>query len=663
MAESDPTMRPGRAPGWRLTFHAADGAAVGEDLFAVDHTDHYADVSVSLEGGLTAGRLTVTLWRLRDDHFAALAHAQAGAGPAGDTTRVERPAGIFVSVRLFWRDRAGDAPGDDAAPVLETFRVTRLARSVEGLEIATHVEGRTALYDRIANARTPSPGDPVAGEDALDAAARLLEALGLTAEVDFTVPAPDDGSTVTPGPIAFPPGRPALEALSDLRRQMMARPPFRRGRALFLFRDGMLTVGPWRPIPHDAAAGTVNLDAREVIVDIASTGDHAPVAPHENVDGRPKARAGYRLTCLGQPDLKPGDLVSFTPLPSRDGLFGGFGLASVPAGLGNDAPEAATLYISGVAHDLGRRSGWRTVLSGVVVDGAGADAWDVARVRDGEGDAGEDAEAGPSAGAAEGVRKGVGDRINSAFAARPVATIAEVRRHVARTEMDGDRVRLAAHATAVLRGSVDHGGTRRARLDAIDRAQNDIQGNVPYLTSFAWGPYGQVLPRYPGTRVMLLNNQRNPHDPVDIGALWQTRDDADTTAPARSAPGDWWLILPAFKDPAAIPAKAEGTDPVPLPEEDRASHDLIDGLGERVVHVNGFTIRSFVADDLTPATDRPAGTGDSGILIEHASAGSAVRMLKDGTVEIVAAGDLTLKGANVKIVATEGTVDVSKGGS
>ncbi|MEK8105538.1 hypothetical protein NKG94_11055 [Micromonospora sp. M12] len=45
---------------------------------------------------------------------------------------------------------------------------------------------------------------------------------------------------------------------------------------------------------------------------------------------------------------------------------------------------------------------------------------------------------------------------------------------------------------------------------------------MTYLTPFAWGGCGLILPRYPGTRVALAYRNGAPDDPVEVGALWPT---------------------------------------------------------------------------------------------------------------------------------------------
>ncbi|KAG1713689.1 hypothetical protein GQR58_002157 [Nymphon striatum] len=69
-----------RVPCWGLQFYKADDAgAPGETLLTLDHGGHFAETTMTLEGGLTPGRLQISLARLTDTDFALLTKAQFGA--------------------------------------------------------------------------------------------------------------------------------------------------------------------------------------------------------------------------------------------------------------------------------------------------------------------------------------------------------------------------------------------------------------------------------------------------------------------------------------------------------------------------------------------------------------------------------------------------------
>jgi hypothetical protein len=199
---------------------------------------------------------------------------------------------------------------------------------------------------------------------------------------------------------------------------------------------------------------------------------------------------------------------------------------------------------------------------------------------------------------------------------------------------------------------------RAARL-GIDRATPAHLAAVPVASPFAWGRCGLVLPRYPGTRVLLVHRDGERDDPVDVGALWSP----ETAPDAR--PGDWWLSLPAGvpdRDRASVP-----DDGTPSDYAGTVSNDLIDADGNRVIEVGRLVVR--VGDKaLRPAGDRPT-PPDSGprpvVVIEHADNAAAIVIDADGKITISAAelainttGNLTLTAQNGGITLNADHVDV-----
>lgn len=680
MTAFDPTQRIGRVPCWALRFFdEAAGGGRGAELLVVDHGAHTAEIAVTLPGGLRPGSVSVTIGRLRADAFGTLAAPQLQEVARGDNGRPGRKR-IYMELAMWWANPLSLAGDFDASRVIETFRVTSMSREVDGLDVVTKIEGRRALYDRLTLMRTPA-GDGIEAADTLAGVSAVLAAAGLAEQDDFVVHRPD--GPPAPNPQRLPPATPVLRVLEQLRQQMVRQPPYRRGRPLYLMRGGRLHAGPWRPIPHgDQPAGGLGGAALDLVtgggvkamtaevglLSVTSAGTAQALAADETAVGdAPPDRASWQLRAAGRQDIQPGDVLSFRKPSEAEGLFGGFGLPSLPAGLGAPGDETVHLYVSDVAHKLGRAEGWLTTVTGVEVGEGGADAWDVVQTRD--GDLPEDGDEAGAATPAARVARSVRRRISHALASRPVSAMGEVRGHATATTEANGVVQTAAQTLTVLRGILDLGGPRQARLDAIDRDRNDLQSNIPYLTPFAWGPFGHVLPRYPGMRVMMLNHRSQDTDPVEVGALWQTPDAGADRTPTNTEAGDWWLILPAYGD-ADPPGPAAGTDPVPAGPA-HASHDLIAASGERVIEVNGFVIRAMTKDALHGPADRPVGaTGDAkgGLVIEQVDGGSSIRLLPDGTVEIVsgealsitAGADMTLTADNIRLVARSGgTVDAS----
>jgi hypothetical protein len=366
------------------------------------------------------------------------------------------------------------------------------------------------------------------------------------------------------------------------------------------------------------------------------------------------ARDAYLLTMVGRPDVKPGDVINIAVDGAEAAEFGGFGLPPLPG-----APVAGTtrqVYVSSVQHRLGKNRGWVTTATGVTVtaENQPEGVWDViATAHAGTGDgSGSDHD---SADPAEAIVHHIQNTARSAMASRERPRVAEVRSNHQTTEMAGTAVGSAAQSLDLLVGlDPPDGQPRRARRQDIRRV-DELRSNIPYLTPFAWGPYGLVLPHYPGERVLVNYHEDSTDDPVVIGSFWQTADAATTASPQNVKAGDWWLILPADVDSGAR-ASASGTDPVDLPSDAKAVHDLIDATGARVVQIKELTIRTLPAADLGTPQTRPTSEAEGGILITHNN-GAKIHIASDGSITIEATeglklkagGDVEIEGANIKL--------------
>ena len=643
-----PTEHLSRVPCWAFRFYKSGPQRTpGDPILTIDQSSHFAETTMSLEGGLTPGRLKISLARLTDSDFGLLAKERLGG-------TVEDPKEIYVSVALFWRSGLDFFGGDfDQDKVIETFRITELNRKTEGLEVMTEITGRRAVYDRLAATATPDT-DAIEDTTPLGRIEACLLAIQWQNNKDFVIYPHDpdaEGETAR-----IMPNSNMIDVLTQAREEIHRRPPYRRGRPIYLIRDGKLHIGPGRPIPYDAV---MPLNADTGLIEPIETGRvNALDSGTRAVGTKPNDRETWALKCVGRRDIQPGDVVCFRRPSPLTGTFGGFGLPALPAGLDDGDDVQQHVYVASVTHTMSRAMGWITDVAGVAVDGTDINetAWDVFQVADPHVPAFNE-ETAKGQGGASALSRAINARIGLAMSQRRVSDIAEIRAHHIETTAEEGRVVAAAQASTILRGIIDEGGPRQARLDDIRREDGDIQVNVPYVTNFAWGPFGHVLPRYPGMRVMTVNNGSDPADPVDIGALWQTRDGSPVPTPAE--PGDWWLILPAYQ--GSPPTAATGTDALPGSDA-QASHDLITANGGRAITVNGFSIKAFTADSMPGADARPDMADDGGIIIEQANTGSAIRMFSDGRIEIEAKTDLTLKADNIALVARgSGKVDVSNG--
>lgn len=632
----------GKAVGWRLTI-------AGQ---TVDHRACWAEIAVSLDSGLSPGSVELNLRGVTEDQFKAIAEAWVRRETAPGET-VPRRALVTGKLQIFWRDKVGAEPSEAQVPPVMEFALTSLSRRSEGLQFVTKIEGRHTIYEKIDRAIARTNSDRTQGEGPITAAAVVLQAGGLDPD-SFTECRPDQPGSEEWFDIQS--GRQVLAQLTALGDAMLRRYN-RRGRGVYLIRDGKLLVGPFWPVPPRGRS-IIALTAEGGFISAQMQGQEQAVGDREDRhsdDPPPPARDLWQIQAVGRTDIAPGDVVRIEVPRADSGLSGGFGLPSVAGALTGNEPVC--VYVDSVRHSSARDRGWTIEIAGVAVveSSLPAGAWySIAATTHGVPTAGE---AGPRADSAGSVRARIGTAIAEEMAHRPQNDIAEVRAFHATTDASSGTVARAAQSSDLIVGVDDRTGGGGARRAEINRARATRRAsNAPYLTPFAWGEYGQVLPRYPGTRVMLAYHHNSPQDAVDIGALWQT--DGTASAPQAAQAGDWWLILPA----GASTQEAAGTAAVAPPQDGKASHDLIDANGERRIEVNGFTIRSFDANNLKGPGERPSPPdGDNmqgGILIHHKGSDALISIATDGKITIKATGELVLQGEGIKLKPGSGTVDV-----
>ena len=660
-----PTRTVGQDPGWQLAFDAG-----GDRVLAFSSGDYRASLEASLQSGLQPGAFTFTVEGLVDAHYGALARALSAATPT-------RP--LEARLYLFWNDvnadvlgylanitglqslLGGGTPSDDA--LVAVLAVTELTRVAAGVRYDTQVGARELVYHRLATSRLTSA---ITATTPLDNARQVAEAAGLPADTVHTYPpaagAPDLGRDATATTDTLDPG----ERHSDLLQQLgvrMERQYQRWGRGMYRIRDGQLDIGPGRPIPTGsdvrhlmAANGLLDVHRRGSVIRDPSFDF---VASPETLEAPTRDR--YELILRGRPDLKPGDVVCFVP-PALDqadtGSFYGdilSGDVGILPGASEDWSRSLQVYVEAVSHSLGTRSGFLSALTGVVVADE-ADYWDVhshpIELVDHE----------PPATGATAADAVAGElvRIARTASGRRLPEVGELRTF--RATGDGHPPRQTGD---YLRGlAAADGQPSQARRLAIDRESPGRPAGVPYLTPFAWGQYGLVLPRYPGTRVLLVHRNGFPTDALDVGAFWPSERDG-SVGPAEAKPGDWWLCLPADRPEDEDLAAPEGTDAVALPAGRTASNDLIDAQGRRIIETRQLNIR--VSKDGAPEVGwRPVldSEEDGAVTVEHVDSGSKITMKPDGTIEIHAAADLVLKAdQDVRIEANNVRVKLGSGGS
>jgi hypothetical protein len=231
------------------------------------------------------------------------------------------------------------------------------------------------------------------------------------------------------------------------------------------------------------------------------------------------------------------------------------------------------------------------------------------------------------------------------LAARAGTEVGEVRSTTNKSTQDAP-----SQTELVWRGLADLDGERnQARRLAVTRPSPAPASDTPYATPFAWGKCGLVLPRYPGTRVVVAHRDGRPDDPIDLGALWESGHGPD------SEPGDWWLILPVkVEKPQSL-----GESEVPQEHKAEVTTDLIDGDGNRVLEVGSLTVRVGTKSlQKASGLERPKPGSDVVTIATKENAEASITIDKDGTITLTAGKDLVLKATNGDIKLDTKSVDV-----
>jgi hypothetical protein len=630
-----PAVRIGNEAGWLLTFDRERGPKPPDGYPDIGSDRFDAEIHATLPAGMEGGSYTFVVEGLPDE-----LHDRLSQG------RPDSPT--LVRLHLFWHEqltgltglarnltgltaatssvRAADVPGGPVA----VLAIVEVGRRAGTRHYETVITAREQVFEELA--RTPLCGrgiqadDPEAALDALSRrlpAARRLSFHGLGPS-PVTPPGPAAEGTAT---VLLESGRPLAELLGQLAAAMERRTN-RHGRGMLLIRDGTLHLGT-RPVPLERSSV---LDAVGGLLQVEAL---APVPSDPSFDrcagGDPPARRQFRLTLKGRPDLKPGDVAAFAA-PAGDtataprplGLLGDVIDAPLLPPGGQASPDVR-IYIDAVEHALSRTAGFVTVLTGVELS-TGRDDWDAWTLNRAAPDP-ERVSADPATDAARAVR-GLATRVAES---RRLADVGEVRAATAAgTAEPPGRTEL------VWRGlESPDGRPHAARRLGIDRATPSPAEGVAVASPFAWGRCGLVLPRYPGTRVLLVNRDGQADDPVEVGALWPSGSGPD------AEPGDWWLVLPAGV-PAADRASIPDTE-VPADYTGAATNDLTDADGNRRIEVGKLVVR-IGGGGLKPAGTRPAPAAEAGadLWIEHADGATRIVVKADGEIQIRAAKKLSL---------------------
>jgi len=667
----------GRDAGWILSFHQTTRDGVAEDpVFEISRDDYYAEITASLPSGLEGGSYLFVIEGMTDKDYKQITQA------ASDAPSV-------VRLYLYWRDLdVGDLGivsnllGGDfingfqktskiakhQSDLIAELRIVSVSRKAGSRKYEVTITARELVFDLLQKSY------PRGEKIELDKPFRAVEELmrrawpfpdgqipflyhEISPRIDAPAPTAEEGEEAKQFVDARQPAAVALQGIAEQLQQSANR----YGRGMLLIRNGTLHVGQ-RPVPFDEsdrAPKPLTLDQGLLETEVAGKEARDPNWDQADHPGEePPTRVQYRLTLRGRPDIKPGDVVAFdappedkdksttSPLGGAFGAAGNLVAAAVELFQKPDGGDKAQLYVNSVEHRVGRESGFTTKVVGVQVGKDGDldmdEVWDAHTAR-AEVNA-------PTENTARGtVEQDAAD-----------AVVRLIRREIGRlgsTDIGEIRDFLsissgpnAGQTSTLFRGLMPIGGPNASRRADIKRPSDAEAAGVPYLTPFAWGKTGLVLPRYPGMRVALTYNHFENNDPIDLGAIWQTGH-----GPEQAMPGDWWLSLPA-EDPVGNAPSDKTTGP-PQDYSGKCSHDMIDSNGNRVIEVGALIVR-IGKQRLPDAGKRPDDPEEKdSVTIEIPGASDA----STWKLQIKQNGELTVQGKTIVIKATQQlTLDAPK---
>jgi len=659
-AVNDSTVTTGTVPAWAVVFR---NEGSGEKLRTISSDTYYGSVSATLPAGLAGGAYEIVIEGLTDEDYA----------------KIRLPAGTPVSaeLHLWWKDAPTGVLGDLARftgldnpfgavtqdppepSVVAVIRVDRMQRRAGARRVEMVISGRELVWSRLAERRVQGRCFKDLQTSITGITRDVVPVVGHGLEAARPDPAQVDVADVAPGTI--------LEAMTTQIQQVQTVMGL-YGLQVAMIRDGTLHVGEWT-----ANAATPRLDSFRPLDDRSGllcvergNACDRDVRVGRGRPGSPASRLTVAVTTLGRPDIKPGDLVAVV-LPAQDfpavepPSIGATLLSAVPSPIfGDPGPPAqpSLCRVADVTHKLSREQGFLTTFQALVL-ASGDDGWD----RPGQVPARPATPVQQKGTPFSDSAHGAASAVNSVILGTAGRMAASNRSRLGMVHDHAAGGGVPRHTSDVWYADITPDGFPGAvQRTAVNEDQHGELLRVPYVTPFAWGSYGMVLPRYPGTRVVLANAGGGPGDFVDVGAVWPRNAGPD------AQPGDYWLALPvsiAQREHLQDPAKQ-------LPDDGPATHDLIDGDGTRVIETSRFVLR--VTDGLTQVPNRPQPGDDpaGSVVIENRSGQdiSARIVLKDdGSVTITATsitfdtqgrGDIELKAKNVNVhLDGGGTMDVS----
>lgn len=665
--KSQTKARIGNDAGWVLEFCRERSGTLEPhpDLHFLRVEDYYADIQAELvdceNNSLRSGVYTFILEGLIDDHYRILS-----------LNNPNRPT--IVKLYLYWRDTIASVGGylsslagltdltgklsgsDLESALVAVLSIKRISRKAGSRRYETTIQAEERVYKSLSQRITASI--------CMSSPRRVLQEIQERTHIQIRF----EPNVFTPEGFLLPSGEtnPATELAyleqgktygETLRGMAIAMEEATQlhGRGMLLIRDGSLYFGR-RLIPLQPGLPPQPLHIGNGLIETEVVGTTDTDPSFDQSSGEPPPRlTNFRLTLKGRPDLKPSDLVTFN-LPDEDKARTIPGIGDALLGIAGplipifeEEKHDVILYINSVKHQLSRTSGFVTYITGIAITDEDH-AWDV-HSSSGSAPA-TNSSTSPVASGSAAAAQAVHQIAQRAATTKYFAEAGEVRQM--QTQGKGSPSESPGQTLTVFRGLVPpDGGANQASRLAIQRTNPLRIPGIAYATPFAWGKCGLVLPRYPGTRVMMAHRNGQGNDPVEIGALWESGHGPDSKA------GDWWLILPVD-----IPESQRSTiaaDATPKEHIGKVSQDLIDAEGNRIIEVGELTIR-VGKDKLNNAGDRPKSPTDKdSVTIEHTKGESKIVMKSDGSVVITAKnieldagdGNITMKAKKVDVQVSD----------
>lgn len=624
-AAADPA-RVGFDAGWKVEFRKAgtDGAPTDDEKLQLTRGNYFATVRVARSASFRAATFDIVIEGLRDE----------------DHNKIVGAPYVFARLLLGWRDLGSGA----GAPFSDIAAIVTNSDGSDG-NYTEVIHGRIHTYERLSGEFKYTTH--IAGID------RYFHTLRTTIAKKIEVRAGDPATRYAEllchqggvpivkhqanGP--FEPIDEVIEIRADLKlaAALHTVAVHSQGRGednmipMYMGVDG-LHVGQWMGTSTASTLSAKRLDIAGGLVEVrpyisptSSEGD--PSAEPANPFA-PATVLRYQAITRGRADIGIGDLVEVEVEEPTPGSLAPTTASSVLGGLGDVAKGIAQAFgaqvaanytefrVVDVVHALNRSIGFVTTLR-------------LERQPDGEPQATD--------------HRDVPDGRETDEAARAAAALSAVAR-AERAEVQAlDIALVRAQSTHIQ--DVDGREFRGQRIDIDEGLRRTGQANAstnappvevatrlvnkPYLTPFAFGQTGLVIPHYPGMRVVDLHYRGEVSNAIVAGCLWP-----QGFEPA-SELGDYWLSLPvgfATNERDDTPADAD------IPQA-KSVHDLIDGDGGRAVHVRGLRI-SIGENKMLAVGTRPSNATADELLIEHKS-GAKIQIDADGNISISTSGNIT----------------------